>query len=167
MLVSRIDMIYSFKLILQTPRHLSSFSSTPSAHSRPTMATVARPMMPRHSSTPVLQSRDAVTKMTREDTRALRDFFNETGPPLPVLIDNTHQRMPSFGTSSIGKAKAKKLSLFKSKKKAEADDEKAGPRIRTPPPGTVAITLNSGYVATSVTFTRPCSHVLTIDILCT
>lgn len=105
------------------------------------MATVARPMMPRHSSTPVLQSRDAVTKMTREDTRALRDFFNETGPPVPIPID---QRMSSFGVSSVGKAKAKKLGLFKSKKKAEADGEKGGPRIRTPPPGTVAITLNSG-----------------------
>ena len=80
-----------------------------------------------------------MTKMTREDTRALRDFFNETGPPLPT--DNPHQRTSSFGTSSVGKAKAKKLGLFKSKKKAEADDS---PRIRTPPPGTVAITLNSG-----------------------
>lgn len=105
------------------------------------MATVARPVMPRYSSTPALQSRDAVTKMTREDTRALRDFFKETGPPLPILTDNTHQRTSSFGASSIGKAKAKKLGLFKSKKKAEADDS---PRIRTPPPGTVAITLNSG-----------------------
>lgn len=100
-----------------------------------------------------------MTKMTREDTRALRDFFNETGPPLPILIDNTHQRTSSFGASfgasSIGKAKAKKLGLFKSKKKAEADDEKGSPRIRTPPPGTVAITLNSGYVATSSTITCP------------
>ena len=78
-------------------------------------------------------------KMTHEYTCALRDFFNETGPPLPT--DNTHQRTSSFGTSSVGKAKAKKLGLLKSKKKAEADDS---PRIRAPPPGTVAITLNSG-----------------------
>ena len=95
-----------------------------------------------------------MTKMTREDTRALREFFNETGPPVPIPIDNTHQRMSSFGASSIGKAKAKKLGLFKSKKKAEADDEKGSPRTRTPPPGTVAITLNSGYVAASVAFPR-------------
>ena len=108
------------------------------------MATVARPMMPRHSSTPMLQSRDAVTKMTREDTRALRDFFNETGPPVPIPTDMAHQRTSSFGVSSIGKAKAKKLGLFKSKKKAEADGEKGSPHIRTPPPGTVAITLTSG-----------------------
>lgn len=131
------------------------------------MATVVRPRVPRHSSTPALQSRDAVTKMTREDTRALRDFFNETGPPMPIPIDNTHQRRSSFGASSVGKAKAKKLGLFKSKKKAEVDDEKGSPHIHTPPPGTVAITLNSGYVTTSATFTRPWAHIVTIDILCT
>jgi hypothetical protein len=119
------------------------------------MTTVERPMMPRHSSTPALQSRDAVTKMTLEDTRALRDFFNETGPPMHIPIDNAHHRTSSFGASSLGKAKAKRLGLFKSKKKAGADDEKGSPRIRTPPPGTVAITLNSGYVAAPATFIHP------------
>jgi hypothetical protein len=131
------------------------------------MATVARPVVPRHLSTPALQSRDALTKTTLEDTRALRDFFNETGPPLPIQIDKPHQRTASFGASSIGKAKAKKLGLFKSKKKAEADGEKGSPRIRTPPPGTVAITLNSGYVAASITHPRSWAHLVTIGILCT
>ena len=128
---------------------------------------MARPMMPRQASTPVLQSRDAVTKVTREDMRALRDFFNETEPPVPIPIDTTHQRASSYGTSSLGKAKAKRLGLFKSTKKAEADVEKGSPRIRTPPPGTVAITLNSGYVVVSATSTRSLSHIATIDILCT
>ena len=105
-----------------------------------------------------------MTKMTREDTRALREFFKETGPPEPNPID---YRTSSFGASSVGKAKAKKLGLFKSKKKAGADDENGSPRILTPPPGTVAITLNSGYVAAFATFLRSLAHIITIDTLCT
>ena len=107
-----------------------------------------------------------MTKVAREDMHALRDFFNETEPPMPIPIDTTHQRTSSYGTSFLGKSKKKKLRLLESKEKAETD-EKGGPRIRTPPPGTVATTLNSGYVVVSATPTRYLSHIAAINILCT
>jgi len=91
-----------------------------------------------------LQSRDAVNKITRDDTRALLDFFNETEPPSTAAPNAGHQRAPSLAGLSLEKAKLR-LGLFKSKKKAEGEGEKGSLRINTPPPGTIAITRNSGY----------------------
>ena len=116
--------------------HLNMFFALLRSYPRPLQQLVPtlspRPMILRQSSTPAYWSLDAVTKVTREDMHALRDFFNETEPPMPIPIDTTHQRTSSYGTSSLGKSKKKKLRLLESKEKAETDDEKGGPRIRTP-----------------------------------
>ena len=109
-----------------------------------------RASRPLRMATPSLQSRDAVTKTTRDDTQALRDFFNETEPPsassaaAPHVVEKAHQRAPSLGGLSLEKAKAR-LGLFKPSKKVKDEGEKGSLRISTPPPGTVAITRNSGY----------------------
>ena len=91
-----------------------------------------------------LRSRDAVTKTTRDDTRALLDFFNENEPASPGSIPNVvHQRAQTLGGLSLEKAKVR-LGLFKSKKRVKKDG-KSSLRVSTPPPGTVAITRTLGY----------------------
>lgn len=96
----------------------------------------------RMATRPLLQSRDAVTKATRGDTRALRDFFRETEPARAAGGERGPQRAASLGGL---------LGLFRSDKKAKDKEkekergERGSVRISTPPPGTVAITHNSGY----------------------
>ena len=111
------------------------------------MATPPPPLLHLH-----LQSRDAVTTATRGDTRALRDFFRETEPPpaLPppparVAVARGPQRSASLG-GLLGLFRSDKKAKAKAKEKEkEKEKEEKGLRIDTPPPGTVAITRNSGY----------------------
>ena len=107
----------------------------------------------RMATRPLLQSRDAVTKATRGDTRALRDFFRETEPARAAGGERGPQRAASLGGL---------LGLFRSDKKAKDKEkekergERGSVRINTPPPGTVAITHNSGYVHSLCAF--PCIY---------
>ena len=112
-------------------------------------------------STSSFQSRDAVTKITRDGgTQALLDFLAETEPPstttgssdTPNAVERSIiHRGPLLGGLALEKAKVR-LGLSKSKKKEKVEDEaqKGSLRINTPPPGTVAITRNSGYYGASV-----------------
>ena len=106
-------------------------------------------------STARLQSRDAVlTKTTRDGTQALLYFLAETEPPSTSSTSTIHavertiilQKGPSLGGLTLEKAKVRLGLLSKSKKKKVEDEGEKGTslRINTPPPGTVAITRNSG-----------------------
>lgn len=110
-------------------------------------------------STSSFQSRDAVTKITRGGTQALLDFLAETEPPstttgsgTPNAVErNNTQRGPLLGGLALERAKVRLgLSRSKKKEKFEEEGEKGSLRINTPPPGTVAITRNSGYYGASI-----------------
>lgn len=117
------------------------------------------PHPPLRMSTSSFQSRDAVTKITRGGTQALLDFLAETEPPstttgggTPNAVErNNTQRGPLLGGLALERAKVRLgLSRSKKKEKFEEEGEKGSLRINTPPPGTVAITRNSGYYGASI-----------------
>ena len=123
---------------------------------------------PLRMSTAPLQSRDAlVTKTTRDGTQVLLDFLAETEPPSTSSTSTIQagertiiQRGPSLGGLALEKAKVRLGLLSKSRKKKVEEEgprkrqseawvvvkveEEGSLRINTPPPGTVAITRNSG-----------------------
>ena len=108
-----------------------------------------------------------MTKTTGDGTQALLDFLAETEPPSTSRADTIHavertiiQRGASRGGLALEKAKVRLGLLSKPKKKKKVGEEGARKgqseawvvvkaeegrlRINTPPPGTVAITRNSG-----------------------
>ena len=107
-----------------------------------------------------------MTKTTGDGTQALLDFLAETEPPSTSRADTIHavertiiQRGASRGGLALEKAKVRLGLLSKPKKKKVEEEgarkgqseawvvvkaEEGSLRINTPPPGTVAITRNSG-----------------------